>query len=108
VLFLLALSITLVPPVSYIYTQVFFIPSFISFINRTKKGRLDALYFILFLLILMPPLRLLMYYDNPDIGIPVNHPWYYNNPDAWFAEDWTPVENPLTPLLLYCQWRLCI
>ena len=99
VLALLALAVILIPTVSYIYTQVFFIPAFVCFLcsGRLKKG--DVLYLALFLLILMPPNRLFLGYD-PATKVPINYPWYYNNPDAEFAVGWTPIESPVNTFIM--------
>lgn len=99
VLALLALAVTLIPSVSYIYTQVFFIPAFICFLCSGKLKKMDILYLALFLLILMPPNRLFLGYD-PATKIPINYPWYYNNPEAEFAIGWTPIESPVNAFIM--------
>lgn len=96
---LLAILITFVPVVSFVYTQVFFIPAFICFIKTSKKTKSDIYYFILFLIILLPINRLIFYYNYPVVNVPINFPWYYNNPFANFAEDWTPMENPINTFI---------
>jgi len=96
---LLALCITAVPIISFIYTQVFFIPAFICFIKAKGKSKKDIWYFILFLIILLPLNRFIFSYNHPVVNWPIDFPWYYNNPYAPFAEGWQPFENPINTLI---------
>jgi hypothetical protein len=99
VLFILAYAAGGIPVISYIYTQVFYLIAFISFLNKKDYKKPDWVYFVLFLFILMSPLRLIFNYDFPQTSIPINFPWYYNNPDTPLSEGWIPLENPINALV---------
>lgn len=95
---LLAMSITFVPVISFVYTQVFFLLAFIGFIKDNNNTKKEYIYMFLFLMILMPVNRLVFNYNFPLLDIPINFPWFFNNPNSPFS-NWTPIESPLNTFI---------